>query len=117
LNHGATFWLMNCVSATFFLFLVASALDSLVLLSLGSGLAFFCYLCSSNNSIYYIPGMPSFFDLVITFATVIVIGILFARERELIHAKVSGVRLLAGSLVHDLRTPLASIYLQAQLQE
>lgn len=117
LNHGATFWLMNCISATFFLFLVASAFDSLVLLSLGSGLAFFGYLCGSNNLIHYIPGNLSFFDLVMTFATAIVIGTLFARERELIHAKVSGVRLLAGSLVHDLRTPLASIYLQTQLQE
>ncbi|WP_232220213.1 sensor histidine kinase [Legionella tunisiensis] len=52
-----------------------------------------------------------------TFATAIVIGTLFAREREVIHAKVSGIRLLAGSLAHDLRTPLASVYLQTQLQE
>lgn len=117
LNHGATFWLMNCISATFFLFLVATALDSLVLLMLGGGLAFFCYLCGSDSSIHYVPNNPSFFELAMTFATAIVIGTLFARERELIHARISGIRLLAGSLAHDLRTPLTSIYLQAQLQE
>ena len=44
LNDGATLWLMNCMSATFFLFLVTNALDSLILLILGSSLAYYSYV-------------------------------------------------------------------------
>lgn len=43
LNHGTTLWLMNCVSAIFFLLLVTSALGALILLLLGVGLAFFVF--------------------------------------------------------------------------
>lgn len=117
LNDGSTLWLMNCMSATFFLFLVTNAIDSLILLMLGGGLAFFCYLGVAAKSLKYIPGDVSFFGLGVTFLAAIVIGALFARDRELIYsAKIAGMRLLAGSLAHDLRTPLASIYLQANMQ-
>lgn len=117
LNDGATLWLMNCMSATFFLFLLTNALDSLILLTLGSGLAFFYYSFIVDKSIKYVPGDVSCFGLGITFVAAIIIGALFARDRELIYsAKVSGMRLLAGSLAHDLRTPLACIYVQAKMQ-
>lgn len=118
LNQGATLWLMNCMSATFFLFLVTNVLDSLILLSLGSSLAYFCYVYGADQAIKYAPGDVSLFGLGVTFAAAIIIGALFARDRELIHtAKISGMRLLAGSLVHDLRTPLSTIYLQARMQK
>lgn len=118
LNQGATLWLMNCMSATFFLFLVTSALDSLILLVLGSSFAYFAYVYGADKVIKYVPGDVSVFGLGITFTAAIIIGALFARDREIIHtAKISGMRLLAGSLAHDLRTPLSSIYLQAKMQK
>ncbi len=118
LNNGSTLWLMNCMSATFFLFLVTNAFDSLVLLLLGSSLALVCFLYGTGHTIQYIPGDVSLFGLSITFLAAVIIGALFARDRELIHtAKIAGMRLLAGSLAHDLRTPLASIYLQAKKQK
>lgn len=118
LNHGTTLWLMNCVSAIFFLLLVTSALGALILLLLGVGLAFFCFFHVSTNVFEYIPGNLSVFGLTITYAAAILIGALFARDREIIQAgRLSGLRLLAGSIAHDLRTPLASIHLQAELQE
>ncbi|MDI9819836.1 MULTISPECIES: HAMP domain-containing sensor histidine kinase [unclassified Legionella] len=118
LNHGATLWLMNCVSAIFFLLLVTSVLDALILLFLGVGLAFISYFYIAGNSVHYMPGNISLYSLMITFTAAIIIGALFARDRELAQAgKISGMRLLAGSIAHDLRTPLASIHLQAELQE
>lgn len=118
LNNGSTLWLMNCVSAIFFLLLVISALDSLILLAVGGVLAYACYLYGMSNSFEYIPGDMTFYDLAVTFVAAIIIGALFARDRERIQAnKISGLRLLAGSLAHDLRTPLANIHLQAELQE
>ncbi|KTD21745.1 sensor histidine kinase/response regulator LuxN [Legionella londiniensis] len=118
LHHGSTIWLMNCVSAIFFLFLITRAIDALVLLFLGFSLAFFTYIYSDKYLITYIPGDISLFSLITTFMAAIIIGALFARDRENMHAnKISGMRLLAGSLAHDLRTSLASIHLQAELQE
>ncbi|WED44452.1 sensor histidine kinase [Legionella cardiaca] len=118
LNHGSTLWLMNCVSAIFFLLLVTSALNALILLFLGVGLAFISYFYLMGNTVVYLPGNVSIYSLIITFAAAAIIGALFARDRELIQeGKISGMRLLAGSIAHDLRTPLASIHLQAELQE
>ncbi|KGP64272.1 histidine kinase [Legionella norrlandica] len=118
INNASTLWLMNCVSAVFFLLLVSSVLGSLILLTLGVGIAFFHFYFLSNNFFIYIPGTVSLFSLSVTYIAAIIIGALFARDRELIYAgRLSGMRLLAGSIAHDLRTPLASIYLQAELQE
>lgn len=116
--HCATLWLMNCVSAIFFLLLVTQVVDAIILLAIGSGLALLCFFANPANTIEYIPGEISLFSLMITFTAAIIIGALFARDRELMHAgRISGMKLLAGSLAHDLRTPLASIHLQAELQE
>ncbi|KTD61608.1 sensor histidine kinase [Legionella spiritensis] len=118
LNHGATLWLMNCVSAIFFLLLVTSVLGALVLLCLGVGFAFIYFFYMTGNAFEYIPGSLSTFSLMITYSAAVIIGALFARDREIIQAgRLSGMRLLAGSLAHDLRTPLASIHMQAELQE
>lgn len=118
INHGSTLWLMNCVSAIFFLLLVTSVLGALILLGLGVGLSFISYYYLFNHSFTYIPGTISLFSLMVTFIAAIIIGALFARDREIIHAgRLSGMRILAGSIAHDLRTPLASIHLQAELQE
>lgn len=117
LNHGSTLWLMNCVSAVFFLLLVTSALGALILLALGIGLSFLTFF-STNTAFEYIPGTVSVFGLMVTFVAAIIIGALFARDRERIQAgRLLGMRMLAGSIAHDLRTPLASMYLQTELQE
>lgn len=117
LNHGSTLWLMNCVSAVFFLLLVTSVLGALVLLLLGIGLAFLIFF-STHTFFEYTPTTVSVFGLTITFIAAVIIGALFARDRERIQAgRLLGMRMLAGSIAHDLRTPLASMYLQTELQE
>lgn len=118
LHQGSTIWLMNCVSAIFFLLLVTRALDALILLLVGFSLALLFYFYSNKYLISYVPGDISLLGLITTFLAAIIIGVLFARDRENMHAnKISGMRLLAGSLAHDLRTSLASIHMQAELQE
>ena len=92
--------------------------DTLLLLALGVGLSFFCYCYLSENLLQYIPGSISLFSLVITYTAAIIIGALFARDRELTYAgRLLGLKTLAGNIAHDLRTPLANIHLQAELQE
>ncbi|RUQ89744.1 sensor histidine kinase [Legionella septentrionalis] len=117
LHNCSTIWLMNCVSAIFLLLLVTRVMDALILMFLGFGLAFTSYFLG-EHTLSYIPGEISLFSLSMTFAAAVIIGALFARDREISHAdKISGMRLLAGSLAHDLRTSLASIHLQAELQD
>ncbi len=116
-HHASTIWLMNCVSAVFFLLLVTRVIDALVLLLLGFSLAFVSYFYVADHALVYIPGDITLSGLAATFIAAIIIGSLFARDREIIHdSRISGMRLLAGSLAHDLRTSLASIHLQTELQ-
>jgi signal transduction histidine kinase len=116
-HHASSIWLMNCVSAVFFLLLVTRVIDALVLLTLGFSLACVSYFYVAHHSFNYIPGDITLSGLLATFIAAIIIGSLFARDREIIHdSRISGMRLLAGSLAHDLRTSLASIHLQAELQ-
>ena len=109
---------MNCVSGIFFLLLVTSVLGALILLISGVGIALLNYYYLFDATFEYMPGNISLFSLTITFTAAVIIGALFARDREILHAgRISGMRMLAGSIAHDLRTPLAGIHLQAELQE
>lgn len=86
--------------------------------SVRSEYRFYWFFGIAGHIAEYNPGNVSLFSLIITFTAAIIIGALFARDRELLYeGKISGMRLLAGSIAHDLRTPLASIHLQAELQE
>ena len=118
LNCGSTLWLMNSVSAIFLLLLVTSALDALLLMIVGVGLGVFCFVSDPTHLFRYVPGTISLFSLFVTYGGALIMGVLFARDRELIYAKkLLGLRTMVGGLAQDLQTPLASIYLQTELQE
>jgi signal transduction histidine kinase len=117
LHQGSTVWLMNCVSAVFFLLLLIRVFDALILLFLGIAIAFVNYVYVAKHPLLYHPGNISLLDMLVTFTAAIIIGALFARDKEVAQANhLSGMRLLAGSLAHDLRTSFASIHLQTDLQ-
>jgi len=118
LHNGSTLWLMNCVSAMFFLLIINSVLNSLIILFLGISCALILFFIQGSPIVYSPAQSVNLFSLTVTFLAALVIGSLFARDRELVHeGKISGMRLMAGSLAHDLRTPLATINIQAELQE
>lgn len=71
-----------------------------------------------GHTFEYIPGEMSLSSALTTFVVSLIIGSLFARDKEIVQAdRMTSMRLLAGSIAHDLRTSLASIHLQAELQE
>lgn len=118
LHNASTLWLMNCVSALFFLFLVVRVMDALIILTLGVSLSFFTYFYLLGHTVTYNPGQISWVGLAATFVAAVIIGALFARDREMLNdSRISGMRLFAGGLAHDLRTSLASIHMQTELQE
>lgn len=81
LNHGATLWLMNCMSAIFFLFLVTAFLDALILLFLGVGLAF-CYHSYFSHNAVILSDNVSLYSLALTFSAAVIIGAFFARNQN-----------------------------------
>ena len=118
INHGSMLWLMNCMSAIFFLFLVASVIDAICLLTLGGTLAYVYYTSYLDQNFSIFPGDISVFGLGVTFLGAITIGALFARDKEIrIIDELSDIQLLSGNLAQDLKTPLANIHLQTELQE
>ena len=108
-NGGDTLWLMNLISAIFFLYLLVDAVSAIVLLGIGTLLAYMMFYFVHGEFIYHTA--PVTIDgVLVTFGSAILIASLFSRNRDLIaRQKISGMRLIAGSIAHELRTPLASI--------
>lgn len=118
LHNVSTLWLMNCVSALFFLLLVVRVVDALILIILGVSISFFTFFYLFGHAVVYNPGQITWVGLAATFIAALIIGALFARDREMLNdSRISGMRLFAGGLAHDLRTSLASIHMQTELQE
>ncbi len=119
LNHGSVIWLMNGVSATFFLLLVINVKDALILLGLGMGLGWLLFILSTTEIVLPPLGHElSFMSIFATFGATVIIGALFARDRERMHAhRLSDMRVVAGGLAFDLKAPLASIHLQTTMQK
>ncbi len=115
LNHGATLWLMNCVSAVFFLLLVTPLIDAICLIF--SGVCFACsFYYASGQILEYFPGYISLYSLITTFAAAIIIGALFTKE--LIQTqRLYGRRWLLNNLVSENPNALANLYLPPQLED
>ena len=113
LNHASAVWLMNLISSIFFVFVLFDAGVALVLLVVGSTFGYLAY------SLFYPPfyvdlGEVSLFDFVMTLFATIVIGSLFSHKKGIItHEKMMSLRALAGTIAHEMRTPLAVINLEA----
>ncbi len=111
--HASAVWLMGLVSSLFFTFLLFDAGVALAVLIVGSALAYGLY------QIWYPPfyvdlGQISVFDFGVTLFAAILIGSLFAHKKGLIiHEKLTSLRGLAGTVAHEMRTPLAVINLEA----
>lgn len=117
-HQYSTLWLMNCMSAIFFLLLLTRGFDALLLMLIGASLGFLCFFHKPDNILQHNPGEVSVLGLVITFSAAIIIGTLFARDRDKNYAnKLLRLCAMTGSFAHDLRAPLANIRLQAELQQ
>lgn len=103
INAASTMWLMNCMTAIFILSLITSILETLILLLLGSGLAFFCFFCDPNHVVLHHPGEVSFFGLMLTFSTAITFATFFAPIREKYYVR----KLIGLHAASDLPKPRA----------
>lgn len=121
-NHASTLWLMNFMSALFFVHLLFEFRYSLFILILGviTGLLLFCLV---DGDFIYQPGEITAFGIAMTIFAAIVISSVFARNRSVIvRYQLDSTKLFASSVAHELRTPLmtvqfASMETQKQLRK
>jgi signal transduction histidine kinase len=84
LNNLSTVWLMNSISAAFFLIILVELKIFALLLSIGLVSAVVLYKYILGYMIVVIPGEMSLGDILATFFAVIVIGVLFTYNREVV---------------------------------
>lgn len=111
-------WLLNMLLGIFLFILLVDWLTFLILLFLGafSGLIFF-YL--TGGSFIGLPDTSklnaSLSMIAYLYLYAIVIGVLFARNRERIYeAKMQTIKSMAFFIAHEMRTPLACVAIAAQ---
>ena len=115
-NHFSTAWLMNIPLGIFMLVLLVDWVIFIGLLSLGISLGWLLFLTSGQDLIIQQNlgeiSLSSYFH---TYIYAIVIGVIFARGNERTQQdKIQTMKMLAGSIAHELRTPLSAMMMNAK---
>ncbi len=109
-NNGSTMWLMNCLSALFFLFLLFDAISVMVILLVSIPAAFLFYLYTSSAAFIFIPGTVNFVGVVSTLGAAALIAGVFSHNNDIVqNEKLNAIEMAASNVAHELRTPLATI--------
>ena len=124
-NNISNEWLMNEILGLFLLIFLVDWLIFTVLLTLG--IAFGCLMFIATQQTIVMPTSETF-SLTFAFYTYVYavgLGLIFARNKELIYQerqktaemveRIKSMEMLAGAMAHELRTPLGSISLIAQI--
>jgi signal transduction histidine kinase len=112
-NQISTEWLMNIILGLFLLILLVDWLMFVILLFLGILLGYLCFIISGQELI--LP--KSLEDISLAsymYFYAVVIGVVFSRSHERTHQeKLHTMKMLAGSIAHELRTPLSAMMMDA----
>jgi signal transduction histidine kinase len=106
-NEGSIAWQVKITVATFWLVLVTNLIQFLIILPFGVALGIITYMLISN-SISFTEGevFGHFFNYIWT----MVIACIFAHRKELTQKeKQKSLKMQAGSIAHEMRTPLSAI--------
>lgn len=119
-NGASTLWLMNTVSATFFILLIFDWKISITLLCIGIVSAVVVFFSLSTVPFSYTPGEITLGSILATFLAAIVIGSLFSHNKQLIekirrdsiqaHADSEVKSQFISDMEHDIRTPASGMY-------
>jgi len=112
-NSDSTTWLTNNVLGLFWLVLVTDWLTFIVIFPLGVFLGWVIHTLIFGISL--LPGgfFPGPF---VNYLWAIVIAAVFARNKEIFHKeRLNSMKVLAGAIAHELRTPLSAISMTSQI--
>jgi len=111
-NHGSNGWVTNATIALLWFTLITDLMSFIILLPTG--------ILLGSIAHYVVVGSPSFTDCdtlgaFINYVWSILIATLFSYSREkVIQEKLLSMKMLAGSIAHELRTPLSAMNMGAQ---
>lgn len=109
-NNAASSWMLNLLAVVVLMMLLVDWISYTVILLLGVFLAWIAYYVTTPQPFVYTPGVLSYGNLVDTFLSSIVMGVIFSRKKEKVEQeKLQAMKLLSTNIAHELRTPLAAI--------
>jgi signal transduction histidine kinase len=114
LNHNSVIWLMNSISAMFFMLLLLNLRTFVLSLITGYLIAYSAYL-ANHDQILIDLGTISLEDIIGTFVTVVLIGSLFSYNHEKTQLlRQSSLKSIATAIAREMRIPLAEILIISQ---
>ena len=109
-NQGATIWLMNSVSALFFVLLLFDVASAIILITVGALVAWLCYKLTTTTVFVFSPGDINWTGVIVSFLAAFVIGAIFSHNKQkLEQEQLKAMAAVGGSIAHELRTPLLAI--------
>lgn len=114
-HHGSAIWLMNDITVIFFVFILNNVYISLVVLSIGILAAEIVFLIFMPP-FHFDLGAVSGHDIFWSYLPAIIIGGMFSYKRdEVLQEKLQALSYLSGAIAHEMRTPLFSLRIGAQI--
>ena len=112
-GHLSVIWLMNSVSAMFFMLLILDIMSFFTILLFGSAIGFIAFFLT--DGVFYVDlASVDLLGLLSTYGAAIIIGTIFSYNNTLMEKDKSlTMKMLVGSIAHELRTPLSAIKLDA----
>lgn len=115
-NHLSAEWLMNISLGLFLLILLVDWMIFIILLLLGILLGYLLFIASGESIVIYrnIEEI-SLLSCLYSYFYAIIIGLIFSRSHERSHQeKIHTMKMIAGSIAHELRTPLSAMMMSGR---
>lgn len=113
MNGGTIWWVVNLCLVMLVLAMIVDSISFIVLLIFGITAAFFVFII--NHSFYFILSLDQLLPSIYVFFFSVGAGVLFGRRKEKINdARLDMYKAVAGSIAHEMRTPLATIRMGAE---
>ena len=115
MNQVSTVWLMNAVSATFFMLLILDIVLFFVDLLIGVTLGAIIFYILGQDFIIN-PGVIDIFSLTASFMAAIIIGSIFSHNKFMTEReRIKTLESFGGAIAHEMRTPLANVLMGASV--
>ncbi|MGI4850331.1 MAG: sensor histidine kinase [Janthinobacterium lividum] len=116
-NDLSTIWLINAVSAIFFMLLILDIISFFIDFFLGVSLGVFLFYLNGQHFLIN-PGTIDAPSLISSFIAVTIIGGIFSHNKFIIEQERAKIlESSAGAIAHEMRTPLANIRMNAKTLE